>query len=128
MAIVRGVRKLLKSDFPDAPSWFDRLLSTLNQFMDSVIGALRNKLTFRENFYCKVKTLTFIHATEQQVGHDLDDFKGVLLLKTPNDTPSTTYGISEFHFREIDNTTIGITIEFAGAGTTSGECSFVILG
>jgi hypothetical protein len=128
MAIVRGIRKLLKSDFQEAPSWFDKLLSPFNQFLDSVIGALRNRLTFKDNFYCEVKELTFVHAIELEVAHNLSDFKGILIVRTPNETPSTTYGINEWHVREISNKTIGVTIEFAGAGSTSGTVTFIILG
>ena len=40
----------------------------------------------------------------------------------------TTYGISEWFVREIDNKTIGLTVEFAGAGTTEGKIKFIILG
>ena len=96
MAIVRGVRKLLKSDFPEAPKWFDKLLYPFNQFLDSVIGALRNKLTFRDNYYCEIKEYSFVHAVELEIGHDLQEFQGVLIVKTPNTTPSTTYGIKEY--------------------------------
>ena len=128
MAIVRGIRKLLKSDFPDSPDWFDGFLISYNQFLDSTIGALRNKLTFRDNFYCEVKTYEFTHATELKIGHNLNDFKGVLITKSPNETPATTYGVTEWHVREIDNSTIGLTIEFAGGGATTGEVSFIILG
>jgi len=104
------------------------MLSPFNQFLDSVIGALRNRLTFRENFYCEVKEYTFTHASELEISHDLLSFNGIMIIKTPNETPSTTYGISEWHVREIDNKTIGVTIEFAGAGTTSGNVKFIILG
>ena len=128
MAIVRGVRKLLKSDFAEAPKWFEKMLYPFNQFLDSVIGALRNKLTFRDNFYCEEKSFIFTHATELQISHDLDDFKGIIITSSPYDTPATTYGISEWHCREIDNKTIGVTIEFAGAGTTEGTVKFIILG
>lgn len=104
------------------------MLSPFNQFLDSVIGALRNRLTFRDNFYCEVKEFEFTHATELEVSHDLGAYKGVLIVKTPNETPATTYGISEWHAREIDNSTVGLTIQFAGGATTSGKVSFIILG
>lgn len=129
MAIVRGIRKLLKSDFKEAPAWFNKMLGPFNEFLDSVIGALRGKLTFRDNFYCEVKEFEFIHASELEIGHNLDDYKGILIVNTPSDqATATTYGISEWFVREIDNRTIGITIEFAGAGTTAGNVKFIILG
>lgn len=128
MAVVRGIRKLLKSDFTNAPAWFDQFLVSYNQFIDSVIGALRNKLTFRDNFYCEVKEFTFTHGSELTISHSLNDFKGILIVKTPNESPSTTYGISEWYVREIDNQTIGVTIQFAGGASTEGAVSFIILG
>lgn len=128
MAIVRGVRKLLKNDFKDAPPWFDKMLYPFNQFLDSVIGALRNKLTFRENFYCEVKEYSFTHATELKISHNLEELSGVLITLPPNKTPATTYGISEWHSREIDNKTVGVTVEFAGAGTTEGTVKLILLG
>jgi len=128
MAVVRGVRKLLKSDFSQAPGWFDQLLVPFNQFLDSVIGALRNKLTFRDNFYCEIKEFTFVHATELEISHDLGDFKGLLIVATPTGVPSTTYGISEWHVREITNKVIGVTVEFAGGGVTEGKVKLIILG
>lgn len=128
MSIVRGVRKLLKQDFPDAPDWFTNFLSTFNSFMDSVIGALRNRLTFRENFYCEVKEFTFTHASELEISHSLESFEGCLLVKTPEETPATTYGVTELHCRTIDNKTIGVTVEFAGGGSTEGKVKLIILG
>ena len=133
MSIVRGVRKLLKSDFPESPEWFTNFLGTFNQFLDSVIGALRGRLTFRDNFYCEVKEFEFVHATELKITHALQNFEGLLIVKTPGDTPATTYGISEYHTRIIDNKNIGVTIEFAAAtdadgDTTTGSVKFIILG
>ena len=129
LAVIRGVKKLLKSDFPNSPDWFSRFLSVMNQFLDTVIGGLRGKLTFRENFYCEVKEYEFTHATELEVGHNLESYKGVLIVSTPSDqAAATTYGISEWFVRVIDNKTIGITIEFAGGGTTKGDVKLIILG
>ena len=104
------------------------MLSPFNQFLDSVIGALRNRLTFRENFYCEVKEFVFTHGQELQISHSLSDFTGAFLVKTPNEIPAIVYGISEYHIRKIDNKTIGITVEFAGGANTSGSITFIILG
>jgi hypothetical protein len=58
----------------------------------------------------------------------MEEFQGCLLIKTPDESDATTYGISEFHYRTIDNKTVGVTIEFAGAGTTKGKVKLIILG
>ena len=128
MAIVRGVRKLLKQDFPEAPKWFDKMLTPFNQFLDSVIGALRNRLTFRDNFYSEVKTFEFTHGSELKISHDLEEFRGVLVVMSPEDLPASTYAITAWHSRKIDNSNIGLTIYFSGAGSTTGDVKFIILG
>lgn len=129
MAKVRGIRKLLRSDFAEAPAWFDKLLFPFNQFLDSVIGALRGKLTFRDNFLCEIKEYEFTHATELEVGHDISDMKGVLIVMSPSDqSDASTYAITGWHIKEINNKTFGLTINFAGGGTTAGNVKFIILG
>lgn len=52
-----------QEDFPEAPSWFARLLWPLNQFITSMFLALNRGLTFEENFQCNLRTLTFRTAT-----------------------------------------------------------------
>ena len=127
MAIIRGVRKLLKSDFPEAPKWFENLLVPLNGFMDSVIGGLRNKLTFRENFYCEVRELTFVHDVELEVGFSLNAYNGLLIIKTPEES-SDNYIITGWKARVIEPGILGVKVRFAGGGTTSGTVKFIILG
>ena len=123
MAIIRGVRKLLKSDFPDAPQWFDNLLRPLNEFMDSVIGGLRNKLTFRENFYSDIKEYTFTHNIELNISFNLDSYQGLLITKTPEDQ-----FIVGWKARVISTGVLGVTILFSGGAASTGNCKIVILG
>lgn len=56
MAKLPSIRRLLKEDFQDAPNWLDRLLNTLNLFMENVYLALNRNLTFPENVRSQKKT------------------------------------------------------------------------
>lgn len=123
MAIIKGTNKILKSDIPDAPPWFDKVLSVLNGFLDTVIGALRGKLTFRENMYCEIREFTFTDAQEKEILYTkVNDVKGVIIIGTP---PA---GINEWAWRKIRPNTIGITITFGGFKPVTGDVKFIILG
>ena len=49
MAKLPPIKRLTKEDMKEAPSWIDRLLSPLNQFLDSVYRALNGQITFGDN-------------------------------------------------------------------------------
>jgi len=125
--IVRGIKRILKSDIPEAPGWLEKLLNPLNEFLDNAVGALRNKLTFGDNFYCNIKEFDFTHAEELQVGHSLDAYKGLLVLSTPQMT-SADYAIVGWKARIIDKSTLGVVVYFQGAGSTKGPVKICILG
>jgi hypothetical protein len=127
MAIIKGTKKILRSDIPDAPDWFSPIMSILNEFLDTVIGALRGKLTFRDNFYSEVKELEFTHGVEVIISTKMPTYEGVIILKTPNNDLAATIVVGH-KVRQIKPNTLGITINFAGAGTTTGKVSFLILG
>jgi hypothetical protein len=53
------IRRILKEDLSrsgQVDKWVDALLSPLNEFIDQVVSALRNRLTFRDNLACLVTT------------------------------------------------------------------------
>jgi hypothetical protein len=54
-----SVRLISRQDLKDAPSWIDRLLGPLNQFLGTVYQGLDKQLTFQENIRATVKELTF---------------------------------------------------------------------
>ena len=128
MAIIKGTNKILKSDIPDAPPWFDKVLSVLNSFLDTVIGALRGKLTFRDNIYCEIKEFVFVHGVEKKILFSkINQFKGLLIVSTPEEE-SDDYAVAAHKVRRRDPTTIGVTVYFQGAGTIEGKVKFIILG
>jgi hypothetical protein len=123
MAIVPGTKKILKSDLPQAPSWFTPVISVLNGFMDVVIRALRGNLSFVDNFYCEIKEFEFTHGTELEILHEkIRNFYGTLLIKTPDDL-----GVDGFRVRKINQNTVGIIVYFTG-GAGTGTCKFILLG
>ena len=128
MALIKGTNKIMKADIPDSPAWFDKVLSVLNSFLDTVIGALRGRLTFRENFYCQVKEFTFTHDEELEILYEgLNEFNGVLLVRTPEES-SDDYIITGWKTRRVKPNVFGMKVLFQGAGTTSGKVKFIILG
>ena len=57
-------RQLLSLTGEKLPKWLDPLLSPLNSFFDAVISALRNRLTFEDNFQCTKIETEFTSGTE----------------------------------------------------------------
>ena len=49
MAQLPPIKRLTKEDMKDAPSWIERLLVPLNQFLDSVYRALNGQISFVDN-------------------------------------------------------------------------------
>jgi len=58
MAGVPSIRRILREDLREAPSWIEKLISPLNMFMDSVYTALNKNLTFGENIKGQIKSFT----------------------------------------------------------------------
>jgi hypothetical protein len=125
--IIKGIKKILKSDIPSAPQWFDQVLYLLNIFMDTTVTALRGNLSFQDNFLSQVKEVEFVHGVEQQVGCTLPTYGGFLVLKNPN-VDSSDYGVDKWFVRQIKPGIFGVTIWFNGAGTITGNVKFAILG
>ena len=127
MAIIKGTKKILKSDIPGAAEWFTPIISILNQFLDTVISGLRGRLTFSDNFYGETKEFEFVHGVELEIYTSIPTYAGLLILKTPNEV-SANYAIASYKVRQIKNNTLGVLINFVGAGTTTGKVKFLILG
>lgn len=104
----------------DVPKWIDSLISPLNDFLDQVTSALRNRLTFEDNFQCAVKSVDVLNGVEKEVssGSRLP-VNGVIILDTGEKI------ISGFGFRRLTNGNIGVTVNFTTA--PSAEVTFLIL-
>jgi hypothetical protein len=127
MAIIKGVSKILKSDLPGAPDWFDPIISTLNGFLDTVIGALRGRLTFYDNFYTEYKELDFVHGVELRVSTKMPTYSGIIIIKPPNKDDSSL-SIVGWHARQTTSKEVGVTISFSGGLGKTGSVGILILG
>jgi hypothetical protein len=56
MAGLPKIRRILKEDLREAPSWFSKLLDPINTFMDSVYNAMNKNQTFGENVKGQIKS------------------------------------------------------------------------
>lgn len=64
MARIPPLKRLTTEDFKEQSSWISSLLSPLNDFMSSVVGALNKGLTFTDNMSAQVKELEFTHTAD----------------------------------------------------------------
>jgi hypothetical protein len=111
---IESINKIWKKDIPDAPDWLERVLTPLNEFMDSVSSALRGRLAFSDNFNCETKEFQFTHGVEQKISFNLKSYSGLIVTKVPDTTDDAKILISYPKVRMIDNQTLGITFYFNG--------------
>ena len=119
---ITSLRRINKEDISKAgevPGWLDSLISPLNDFLDQVTSALRNRLTFEDNFQSVQKTIKVFNGVEMEVstGSKLS-VSGVIVLDGGEQI------ISGFGFRRLTNGNIGVTVNFATA--PSAEVTFLI--
>jgi len=120
------IKRILKGDIPDSPDWFDKILSTLNQFMDAAITCFSGRITFTENMLCEIKELTFTHGVELLISHKLS-LLGCLKIMSPYESGILT--IATEAIRVIDNNTIGMTYTFTGgSSSTKGKIKIILIG
>lgn len=126
--ILGVVKRILKDDLArsgDLPGWMDGFLQPLNDFIEKVGLALQNRLTFADNFSCKLVTQTFTSGVESQINPQKSASgphvkpSGVFLLD-PNGAV-----VSSFGWSRKPNGNIGITVGFLSAQSSS--CTILIL-
>lgn len=125
MAKIKDVPKLLKENFKDAPAWFFPVMENFNNLVDVVLNTLRGRVSIEDNIYSEIKTNTHTHGIELEVSFS-GGFLGLVVISTPEESDSD-YAITGWKVRRINNTLLGITINFSGAGTTSGSVKYLIL-
>jgi len=59
-----NIKRVAKEELSGAPSWVDPMLTAYNDFMEQATQALFGKLTYGDNFLCKIKTNKFTNGTE----------------------------------------------------------------
>lgn len=58
MAKLPRIQRIIQEDFPGRP-WLAKLIYPINQFFESIYGALANNLTVAENLNAQIKSITF---------------------------------------------------------------------
>lgn len=105
----------------ELPSWIDPFLSVLNQFLNPVVTALMNRLSFADNFDGNELTYTFIHNVQvalnpMRQGSQPRKIKGVSLIDASGQV------VTGFGWVRNANNTIGVTVQFSAGGSTSSQC------
>lgn len=78
---INAFKKLLADDYSDAPkgSWLTKLIQNLNLFIDQTTTALRNNITFEENFRCKAISISIV--SDEPVFVSADKPTGVMVMQ-----------------------------------------------
>lgn len=121
------IRTISRDEFKsnkDVPSWLDNFLYILNGFIEQVGTALKNNLTFADNFFCTVTSLEFTSGTELSVNPSAGRTTKVRVLGV---IPLTTGSlqIDKFGWMQKSDGSIGVTITFASG--TSATVKLLIL-
>lgn len=98
-------------------------LTYLNDLADQVLRALRQGLTFEDNFKCKVVTVTLQNDVEQVVFSDQQQIFGVLPIRAI----STQYGIASSLWFKNNNNELVVKIGFSGSPTAAVSVVLIIL-
>jgi hypothetical protein len=114
------VSKLLATD---AGKQLEEALTFLNDVSDQVLRALRNGLTFQDNFNCLVTEATLKHDTETQISTSGKRPSGVIPLRVL----STTSGIDATTWFLNNQGQLTVKIKFSDAPTESRKVQLLIL-
>lgn len=99
------------------------LITFVNDVSDQVIRALRQGLTFEDNFKCKISIVSLKHDTEQRINYDDKQIFGIL----PVRCISSTTGLSGFIWYINSSNQLIVKPEFIGAPTDPVDVTIVIL-
>lgn len=125
MAKLPTVRRIVKEDlqrFGDIPEWIDGLLQPLNSFLDFTSIALRNKLTFADNFASTVVQIDLTHNTFKEVSPRSNSrVIGILPIWAESGETIASYG-----FEALTNGNINLKVTF-GSGSGTKQVRVVIL-
>lgn len=77
--------RLLVEDFQDAPTWFGRLISVLNRFMEQTIAVLDKGVSFGDNILARTFSTNFNTTAAYATG----TFEPINFTWTGSDLPSS---------------------------------------
>lgn len=125
------LKRISKGDLQKAggeiPRWLDAMLSPLNTFIEKVGITLQGKLTFDDNFLCKVTYLEFTHGVEQLINPKISSAPnarvvGVIYVSAGGLT------VDKFKWVQKETGNIGVTFSFdGGTAATKAWCRLYIL-
>jgi hypothetical protein len=121
--ILGTIRRILREDLArsgELPKWIEPFLSPLNEFIEKVVLALTGRLTFKDNFRCKVYTGKFASGTPKEVSVPVGARVFGILAVEVLDQVITGYG-----FDRKANGNLSVTITHDGSGEI--QSSVVIL-
>ena len=90
------------------------LIGFVQDTTNQIVLALRQGLSFEDNFKCMSSTITLTHGVEQTVNSNSKQISYVL----PMRTVSSTTALTSFVYYINGNNELAITAEFKGAPTT----------
>src|SRR5258706_14299937 len=99
------------------------LLTFVNDIADQTIRALRQKLTYGDNFDCSVQTVSLIHNTEQVISFDATRILGEVRMRR---VVSRTGGIQRLIYFINNNKQFILKATFNPTPTRAFECSIII--
>jgi hypothetical protein len=76
-----SIKRILREDVKEAPSWVNGLIDPLNGFMETVYQALNRNLTLTENVASFVKELTYTTISTYPTDQDIMKFQNSLKVK-----------------------------------------------
>lgn len=126
-----SLKRLLKEDLArtkeEIPKYMDTVLRILNTAIEQLGVALSNRLTFEDNFLCKIETREFTHGVELTLNPTSGQqanlrATGVSLLSGGD------LIVDKFGWNQKSDGTIGVTVYFnGGTSSTSANCKVLIL-
>ena len=88
MAKLPSTKRLSREDFPsDTPSWVMKIITPFNNLVETLYFALNKQLTFRDNFNCQVKEITFRTSSTYGNAPASANFKPLTFASTLNSQP-----------------------------------------
>ena len=92
-------------------------------FSEQTLRALRNQLTFQDNFAAKVRTYTFSHNVDQVIDTNGDTPTGIFVTRVV----SSITGVDNFAWWLNDSGQVVVKVGFTGAPSGTGGGQLVIL-
>lgn len=116
---IKSLRKEALTGKEELPSWVDSLIKIFNGAIEPVVSAITGRLTFKDNFSCRIVELAFNQGVELEVSpgtEKVGKVSGVIPLGC-----QAGYLVSHFGFTLMQKGNVGVTLGFATAsgGTIS---------